>query len=203
MCTGVRFVATHRQFFYSSPSHSASEFFLVHRGEYVLKKGMWMPPSDVSEDRFHQIYYRCKHCKPLKKACQYFGHVSEMVCEEPQLKTVNDIPVCEDRNCPNQDFMLATHNLCQTFYDEEWNWFNVFFTDVEQVNLFFRHFPANRCLQDDKTWCQFVAIVQHHKSLEAFKILKMIELTLKVEKLKNGVERLVYVSGFLQNSLEF
>ena len=164
---------------------------------------MWLPQHDPAEDRYYHFFHRCDYCRPLKRACQHFGHVSPSCeCGEPKLKTVQDRPVCEIPGCPKQDFLRPTHNLYQTFCDEEWNWFHVFFENVEQVESFFRHFPAEVCLNNSRVWCKFVSIVQYHKSLYASGEQKLSEITLKKERKGNGPERFVYISGFLSDSFE-
>ena len=166
--------------------------------QFILKKCMWIPPFQENEDRFHQIFLRCDHCKPLKKSCQYYGHMCpETICLEQKLKTIQDRPVCEYPECPKQDFLKPTHNLYQTFCDENSNRFPVFFPSVEKVESFFRYFPANQCLENDVVWCKFSAIIHYHNGLLNCGETKMIEITLKKEKISFGRERFVYVSGFL------
>ena len=163
---------------------------------------MWIPQNSVDDDRHHQIIWKCGHCKPLKKSCQFFGHFNETVCEAPRLKTRNDQPVCNYSDCPVEDSMKPTHNLYQTFCDASWNFFFVFFQDVNQVEMFFSKFPAKLCLEDNLVWCKFLSVIQYHKSLKACNQFKPLKITIRKESMSDGTERFYYVSGYLPDRID-
>ena len=168
----------------------------------MFQRGMWIPQFKPDEDRHHQIFFRCSDCKPLKKACQFFGHVSDIVCDSEKLKTVFDTPLCSSKDCPIKGFMQPTHNLYQVFCDEDGNRFNVFFENIAQVERFFQRFPAKACLFDGKTWCKFLAIEQYHHALIATNEKKLTELTLRKVPIEYGYFKFVYVSGFLSDRID-
>ena len=176
-----------------------------HTNSTILLKCMWVPGSDIQEDRHHLIHFRCKHCRRMKSACQYYGHYSDehdLNCQAEKLKTVYDKPVCEEPECPDTDFMRATHNFFQTFQDKDGQNFCVFFDTLAEVQRFFRFFPAAKCLDDDLTWCSFVSVIHQHKSLLSFGQFKELELTVCKRPIMSGTSfRFQYVSGFLSNVL--
>ena len=80
--------------------------------------------SDFLE-HIHQYYSNiddarkvCIFHEDQKYFCHYFGHTSDITCLEPRFKTVHDTPVCDDIKCSEKDLMKPTHNLNQTFCDE-------------------------------------------------------------------------------------
>ena len=171
----------------------------------ILLKCMWIPPVDDHEERHHLIHFRCKHCQRMKSACQYYGHFSdeqEVECKSERLPTIYDKPVCNQPQCSDTDFMTATHNFYQVFQDKDGHCIYVFFDSIKEVESFFRLFPAGKCLEDDRTWCNFHAVIHHHKTLVSFGQFKEMEITVRKKPiLKNTSFRYQYVSGFLSNVL--
>lgn len=162
---------------------------------------MWIPRHDAQEDRHHQIFFRCTSCRQLLRACQFFGHCSEVDCDEPRLKTVNDAPICTNSKCKDPDFMVVSHCLYQVFSDKEGNRFNIFFGNPNEVDSFFRNLSAKLCLQDDAVWCKFNALVHYHRILQAHNQFRMTEITVKSKSLGNGLYRYDYISGSLNVEL--
>ena len=119
-----------------------------------------------------------------------------------KLKTIYDTPVCNNVKCPEEDFMVPTHNLYQIFCDESGDWFNVFFEDVEAVESFFVKFPAKKCLEDDRVWCKFISVIQYYDSLRRFNQFKPLELSVRNEVMSDGTNRIYYVSGFLPDRMD-
>ena len=161
---------------------------------------MWIP-QDASEDRHHHIFFRCTSCRVLVTACQFFGHCSEVECDKPCWKTVNDTPICSSGRCKEPDFMVVSHCLYQTFSDKEGNRFNVFFKSPDEVDSFFQTMPAKLCLQDDGVWCKFNTMIHYHHILRAHNQFKVSELTVKSKSIGNGLFRYDYISGFLDVNL--
>ena len=89
-------------------------------------------PQTFEEKVFRIQDHEFTYEKGMKKACQFFGHHSDSICEEPKLRTVYVKPVCSSNGCPDVDFLYPTHNLYQTFCDENLSWFHVFFENSKQ-----------------------------------------------------------------------
>ena len=175
--------------------------YSITGGNLAVRRCMWIPPSNIDDDRHHHIYFRCGTCRPLKRACQYFGHLSDIVCNEPKLATINDSPVCRSEVCSSDGFMIPTHCFYQTFSDVNGNRFFVFFQTVKEVESFFQRFPAKLCLQDDRTWCKFLTIMYQHRTLLAHSQTKMMDLTVREVPFGNDFVRCNYVAGFLSDLL--
>ena len=165
---------------------------------------MWIPSHDSSEDRHHQIFFRCPACRALKKACQFFGHCADSAdseCSEPRLKTINDTPICTSPRCKEPDFMVVSHCLYQVFCDADGRRFNVFFKSPEEVDSFFRDFPAKLCFSDNSVWCKFNSVLYYHHQLRAHDQFRAVKITARSKSLGNGQFRYDFVSGFLHVSL--
>ena len=163
-----------------------------------LRKLMWVPMADLEDDRHHHIYFKCDHCRPLKKACQFYKHYSDLCCEAPILNTLYDKPVCNNEDCPEQDFLKVTHKLTQAFCDGNFDRIFIFFDSVAQAEDFFVHFPAKECLESSYVWAKYSAIVQFHKSLVSSCTFLPIDIVISR---KPGTERLYYVSGTLPSQI--
>ena len=70
--------------------------------------------------------------------------------------------------------------------------FCVFFHNPKDVDNFFTHYKAADCLDNNGTWCQFLATLQLHKSYMAHDVFEPLTLTVREEDSK-----LYYVSGCL------
>ena len=171
--------------------HLTPFFTIILDGNLIRLSCMWNPHQSLDTDRHHHIFFRCKHCRPLKRACQAFGHIGEVTCDLQSIRTVMDKPVCEAENCPEPDFMIPTHNRVQWFSNKDSNGFCVFFHSPKDVDNFFTHYKAADCLDNNGTWCQFLATLQLHKNYMAH-VFEPLTLTVREEDLK-----LYYVSGCL------
>ena len=167
--------------------------------DLFLRKLMWIPMNNVDVDRHHHMFFKCDDCKPLLKACQFFGHQSDIECHAPTLDTIYDKPVCSSVNCAENDFMKPTHCLVQTFCDENYNRVTVHFECVQQAELFFVKFPAKQCLDSDVVWCRFLAVIHFFISLESINSFFPTELVVTKKVLASGYERLYFVTGVLSD----
>ena len=160
---------------------------------------MWIPGNGAEDDRHHLIYFKCSYCKGQKRACQFFGHYSDLYCDAPSLQTVYDKPICSLAECQGSDFMRPTHSLTQIFCDENFDWHYVFFETVEQAELFFTHYPAQECLDDNIIWLRFLSVSQFHRSLELSGCFVPTNIVVTEIKAASGVKKLIYNAGTLSN----
>ena len=141
------------------------------------------------------------NCNPVTLACQYFGHYdSDNVCDREKGQTIMDKPMCSNERCPNPDLLISSHSLFQPFRDEEMNDFGVHFKDPTDVDDFFSRFPAQKCLDNDRLWCEFQATKCWHRS--RFDCGKPVFFRIVVFQQKEVSSRYYHVSGKLP-SIDF
>lgn len=174
----------------------------VSAGKLTRIHCTWLPSISEDDDRNHHILFKCSHCRPLSSACQYFGHRGEGTnCTKQQLGTVMDQPICNNPDCPEPDYMSPTHNLVQTFQDENENIFSIFFKTPAEVNCFFGVYDAKSCSEDDALWCKYVATLVWFKQRHKCGLPVVFEMTVEHQddswSVKDFTKRVYYVSGRL------